>query len=459
MSFVAENYQCLFNALLGRFPRCVVELIVDLKGNEYHSLCETAIHEQFIAKENLFITGVGGTGKSYQLKCLYEYCMYNGLNIALTSTTGKSAVSIGGTTIHYWSGIRTGEYSVETLLSLIKKNPDAKRRWCETDILVIDEVSMLGGSVLDKLDKIAQIIRKNERVFGGMQIVFSGDFLQLKPIKDCFSFTANAWDELDLVYLRLNTPHRFSDKSYHRMLLRIRKGKPTKRDIKRLKSRIVTWDEVCDMESDVKPTILFSHRADVADINEEELKNINSQEYIYTSSDKIEYKNKKKREGKIEDLDLITGFKKILDKSVEKTIKLKVGAQVMLNYNIDIDRELVNGARGVVIACYVMSVDVKFDNGVTVNIGINKWTVETKECTIVREQIPLILAWAMTLHKSQGATISKVVTSLSYDIFAAGMAYLALSRCKNLESIFLLEFDPRRIYADKEALEFEEQFE
>jgi ATP-dependent DNA helicase PIF1 len=456
MSFEA-NDKALRKELDKYFPIAVIDLILYSKGVEFHTVTDPVIHEVFCDKDNMFITGAGGTGKSYQLKSINDYCLYNDIKIGLTSTTGKSALSIGGTTIHHWSGIKTGEQPIEKILKYINSNDDAKRRWKEYNILVIDEVSMLGASVLDKLDKIGQVIRRDKRPFGGMQIIFSGDFLQLRPIKDEFSFKSKVWDKLNLTYLRLNTPHRFTDKSFHRMLMRIRKGEPTSRDIKKLKSRLFTYDEIQDMNSDIKPTMLFSRKADVYNVNEEELEEINKPLFVYKCRDKIVYK--KKSDEKLTDTDLLVSFKNILDKSVDVSVSLKVGAQVMLTYNIDIPAGLVNGTRGIITDCMHSSAEVQFDNGLKLNIGYNDWSVEADSYTVVRQQIPLILAWAITLHKSQGATISKVVTSLSYDIFTAGMAYLALSRCRNLESIFLLEFNPRKIYANKEALEFEQKME
>lgn len=438
------------------FPGVVSDIVLSYKESEYHSECTTPFHELFEEGENIFLTGVGGTGKSYQLRKLNDYCQVKDIRIGLTSTTGKSAVSIGGTTIHYWSGINTGEKPVDILMKLINANPDAKKRWIETQVLVIDEVSMLGSSVLDKLNHLAKLIRKNDKPFGGMQIIFSGDFLQLKPIRDQFSFKSKVWEKLDLVYLKLNIPHRFTDMTFFRMLNRIRIGKPLNKDIRRLHERVKAYEEV-DFDCDeIKPTTLFSKKVDVKEINDNELAKIPGRAYSYYAIDKGEPKVKK---GKAKDLNLAKEYKKLLDKAVDQRVDLKIGAQVMLTVNLNIGSNLVNGSRGVVTHCDKDFVEVKFDDGKTVNVTTNKWIMETENVTVCREQIPLILAWAMTLHKSQGATISKVVTSISHDIFCAGMAYLALSRCRSLDSVYLIRFDPRRIYADKQALEFENEFE
>jgi ATP-dependent DNA helicase PIF1 len=379
--------------------------------------------------KNIFLTGPGGCGKSWtieQLTKIYE-------NISITSTTGVSSYLIGGQTIHSFSGI--GVFNPkQDLLKKIKKNR-AVKRITECKLLVIDEISMLGATYLLALDKAFKLVRKNQKPFGGIQVIFTGDFFQLPPIQDGYAFECDVWNELDLQTVLLEKVYRFTDEVYSTMLARIRKGEHLPEDNVELFKRVKAFQELDLDEFEIKPTFLSCKRIDVDEKNKEELDKNPNELVIYLSRD----------EGEITFLDLIA----------PKKIELKVGSQVMLTVNKNVEEGLVNGSRGVITSLESDIIYVKFMSGNTICFERHEFMFEEDgKVTGRRFQFPFILSYCLTIHKIQGSTIDCAVMDIGNSIFENSMSYVALSRVKSLSGLYLKAFSPYKIRVDPKVVEF-----
>lgn len=426
-------------------------------------------------KRNIFLSGAGGVGKSYLVvNILKTEADRRQKMIAITSTTGVSALAIGGTTIFRWSGIKLGKESVSTICTRIRQNnKDCYKRWRDCKILVIDEISMLGMKIFECLDRVGQNICDNDIPFGGKQLIVAGDFLQLPPVQDTFSFNSETWDALDFRIFRMTQPKRYPDVEHFHMLMRIRVAQHTKEDIKKLYSRCDAYIDYIrkggDKKERIKPTRIYSLKKDVEQHNLEELSKLPGKTLVYNAIDKFVSKRDIKSEEGLpssegpqvkKGVDKISGkeimeYTEFLDTIVDRQRLLKPGAQVMLTYNLDIELGLVNGSRGVVLSCDPDSVNVFFKNGMTNRISYHLYEFEDGKVKMMRYQLPLILAWGISIHKTQGATLDYCIMDLGPSIFAPGMGYVALSRVRTLDGLLLSSFEPKKIIADPYALEFE----
>ena len=328
-----------------------------------------------------------------------------------------------------------GKEPYMVICSKIKSKKEVLERWRNTRILVIDEISMMGLQTFSLLDRIAKSIRGNTKTFGGLQLVLSGDFLQLPPVNDDFCFKSTVWNNLNMMYYKLSEPKRYPDIEHFKMLLRARSGECTKDDFKVLKNRVQKYIDYIgsggERKDIVKPTRIFSLKKDVEKYNLEQLSKIEGQEYRYDCVDKItklvidskkvteqqtteplktidediELVNKSMETLDVKDKDVELSKEELedcvifLDSNIPKSLIFKKGAQVMLTYNIDIENGLVNGSRGVVERCEVDGVIVKFRNGIETMIGYNKYEFKESRLSMSRLQVPLILCWATSIHK------------------------------------------------------------
>tara|TARA_B100000073_G_scaffold272866_2_gene232608 strand:- start:488 stop:1732 length:1245 start_codon:yes stop_codon:yes gene_type:complete len=392
--------------------------------------------------QNVFITGGGGVGKSFLIK---YFIQNNYGNIAITSTTGISAIIIGGTTLYSYLGIGLGTSSVSKIVSNIRKKKFYRDRWCDLHTLIIDEVSMLNPELLDKIHEIAQILRRNMKPFGGIQMILSGDFCQLPCIKsEMFCFEAESWQYIKhTVYL--DEIIRQKDTDFQQCLNEIRLGN-TPENVRNIINKRVGIK--IDKKLDIKPTKLYPLNRSVDSVNNKKLdKLINKNGTIFEYE--LEYKNHTKRK--------IDPEKMINSLPVVKNLNLTEDCQVMLIYNLDIDRGLINGSRGIVTKFVDDLPVVKFMNGEEITINYHEWEIEEKGQKIVTiSQIPLRLGYAFSIHKSQGCTIDYAEIDLS-NLFEYGMGYVALSRVKSLEGLFIKKINWDNIACHPKALEFYEK--
>lgn len=414
----------------------------------------------FVNNRNVFLTGMGGTGKTYLINSLIALCKRNNKFIAPTSTTGCSAINIkGGSTLHSATGIGLARESAEVLAHRIMLKPHIINKWRNLDLLIIDECSMLGSTLFDKLEEIARIIKRNGKVFGGLKLLLVGDMLQLPPVTEPYIFTSNAWHELDLFIIKLTESKRFDDDKFYKMLSRIRLGLPNKKDIKRLKRRHRAYKKM--KVKDIIPTILYSTKDSVAEYNNKELEKLTTLHHNYTAIDTAFLRNVEDivDDQHVEEMSsqIRPEDSTLLDDMAPRQIELCIGAQVMLTRNLNIENELVNGSRGVVTSILPdRSVYVKFKNPEDpILISPMNFDRILGKKRYNREQLPLILAWALSIHKSQSATIDSVIVDLGPRVFACGQAYVALSRVRNRKSLFISNFMPECIRADSSAVEFE----
>lgn len=376
---------------------------------------------------NVFITGPGGTGKTTLISKIVKH-IGQFKRIGVTSTTGVSALLVGGTTLHSYLGIGVGAQDKEGLLKKVKAGRQ-KNRWTQTDMLIIDEVSMLSAELFDKLNYVAKNMRKSVLPFGGMQLVLSGDLCQLPFIGNNtkFCFESECWDECINETIYLSELLRQNNHEFKEILNRIRLGQHTRNDIKYIKNNS------CKTESDLKipATKLFCKNVDVDEINLQNLYEIEANE-IY------KYEMKTKPEPGII---LRPAFNPMKKCNAPDVLKLCVGAQVMLLYNKDVAAGLVNGSKGVVVRFEDTLPVVKFYHSqLTLKIGYKEWEIKDgSDIVATITQIPLKLAYAITVHKSQGITLDSAVIDLK-DVFEYGQAYVALSRVRSLENLVIKNF-------------------
>lgn len=367
--------------------------------------------------------------------------------IAITSTTGTSALLLNGTTLHSYLGIGYGKGSVEAITTKILDMSWLKRRWIKLQTLIIDEVSMLDPILFDKLEIIARNVRRNNKPFGGIQLILSGDFLQLPCVgTDKFCFEADSWLKCIKYTIYLDQIIRQSNVTFQGVLNDVRLGQTTEEVRKILDSRIGV-SLVNDFG--IKPTRLYSLNRDVDRINESELdalaidKNVQFYEY---EMDIVVYPTVNNKVAAMEK------FKK--DCNAPEILQVCTGAQVMLLKNLDLTLGLANGSRGVVINFFEEKPVVKFLNGQEKIIDWEVWEVEENDKKILSaKQIPLRVAYAISIHKSQGSSLDYAEIDLS-TIFEYGQAYVALSRVKSLEGLSIINVDYNHIKANPKAVAY-----
>lgn len=422
----------------------------------------------FNEERNVYLTGMAGTGKTFLLNKIYKIYYERNYNasindILMTSTTGCSAIGLyNGRTLHSTLKIGIGESSVNYIVRMIMKDRNARKRWNLVKLLVIDECSMLDSELFDKLNEIGQMVRKNKKVFGGIKMLLVGDMLQLPPVSNKgFIFESKTWNMLNIYRFKLSAPKRFTDIKFFEMLSRIRYGKIIKKDIKKLKERREAYKNEEHKISDIIPTILFPKKNDVHEYNVKELNKLEGETYAFNSQDKVFKRIEKEGEiseiSEIED-EIDENDNMIFNNISDKRIVLKIGAQVMLTKNISVEEKLINGSRGIIrdITC-MGEIEVEFCDGIKKRIGKKEYDIIIENKRYQRKQIPLILAWAVSIHKSQSATIDSVVVDLGPDIFATGQGYVALSRVRNLKGLYLSNFTPSSIIASEKAIKFESE--
>ena len=429
------------------------------------------LFNKYIQGDNIFITGPGGTGKSSLIKIISNHASCRFKNIQVTAMTGCASVLLNckAKTLHSWAGIGLGIGTTEQLVTKIKKNKFAKSSWKETDILVIDEVSMLSLKLFDTLNEIGKAVRGNQRPFGGIQLIFSGDFFQLPPVGDKeepdtqrFCFESDDWN---LVFprdcqIQLVKIYRQTDDIYSTILNQIREGKLRRKSCDLLLQYVGrNYSENLVAE----PTKLYPTRNKVDNINNIRMSSLNTEEKEY----KIKYlkdlemiKAEKIRRLDYNDKDIQIELDFLASNLIcEKEMKLKVGSQVMCIINIQSDTgiDICNGSQGVVTEfCQITGCPyVKFNNGINRIMSRHVW-ISDKIPGIGVSQIPLILAWALTIHMSQGASLDAAEIDVGSGIFECGQTYVALSRVKSLDGLYLTSFDVAKIRINKKVKEYYE---
>jgi len=424
--------------------------------------------DKYNNKENIFITGPGGSGKSAVIRKIVEDADKTGVRYQVCGLTGCASVLLkcGAKTLHSWSGIGLGKGAIEIISHKVAANKYKRNNWRNIDLLVIDEVSMMSEHLIELLNMTAKKCRKNNRLFGGLQVIFSGDFYQLAPVGDRddeskrthnFCFESPIFDQLfpNDNKICFNEIFRQTDNTYTKILNQIRVGKISKKSIKTLTDRVGKKYT----GTDIKPTRIYPLKRLVNKLNTSSMDKLTGSE----------------RKFKIEAAPIpdMSSFKELnitpnqikseieyLKNNVncDKTLVLKKGAQVMCIVNIDVDGSSVsicNGSQGVVedfdsITGYPI---VKFRNGITRLMNPHSWDSELYPNVSVL-QVPLILAWAITIHKAQGASIELAEIDIGNSVFACGQTYVALSRVVSLNGLYLTSFNYRKIKVSSKVKKF-----
>jgi len=398
---------------------------------------------------NVFFTGDAGTGKSFILKQLRDFFVPG---VAFTALTGIAAINVHGSTLHSFGGLGRGEGTKEALLATVKRSHKATLRWRTTQCLVVDEVSMLSATLFESIDYVARNLRGiHEAPFGGMQLVFCGDFGQLPPVKAKYCFESPLWN---LCFpkpycVRLTQIYRQKDPVLTFLLNEIRFGKVTP-DSMHLLCQLAR--PLCEHDG-IVPTILKSLNEDVSETNKQHLLALGNDTkdmhtYVAYNSGSAQY---------------FPQCESLCN--ADPIVELRPGAQVMLVKNMEIEGyKLVNGSKGVVLDITMeRKVLVQFcDCPKPVLVEVTEWPYEELrdgEPTVLarRHQMPLKLAWCTTIHKSQGLTLDRVSVDLT-GIFQPAMGYVALSRAKSLRGMQVIgSFTAKSFQANECAMRFSQQ--
>jgi ATP-dependent DNA helicase PIF1 len=398
--------------------------------------------------KNIFLTGAAGSGKTYLLNKYINYLKDNQVGVAVTASTGIAATHLQGTTIHSWSGIGVRNHITQKDLEKLMTTPRIKRNYKKTKVLIIDEISMLPKHQLDMVDSIARYILGREQAFGGMQVVLCGDFFQLPPIffnplekEKPFAFEGMAWKEGDFHVCYLHEQHRQGNDPLLVILNDIRSGTAGEHTKVPLRTRYKK-----EPQGATKATKLYSRNLNVDAINERELASIPGQEKIFTMVMRGPHF-------------LVEGLKKSC--LALEQLKLKIGAEVMFIKN-DTSARYVNGTRSVVVG-FDKSEEgwpiVRTYDNKTIMAYPEEWKYEDNGVvSATLTQVPLRLAWAITIHKSQGMTLDTAEIDLG-DAFEPGMGYVALSRVRSLNGLKLMNLNEMALKVHPKILQQDKGFQ
>jgi ATP-dependent DNA helicase PIF1 len=388
---------------------------------------------------NVFLTGEPGAGKTHTINQYVAYLRAHGIEPAITASTGIAATHIHGMTLHSWSGVGVARDLSDDDVADIAKSRYIAGRIKKTKVLILDEVSMIDSETLSNVERICRRVKKSAQPFGGMQVVFVGDFFQLPPVskgsaKSAFSFTSSAWRMMSPTVCYLTEQHRQEDKKFLEILSAMRRDEFSDKHFDHMRQCLLTLDE---LPNDV--TRLFSHNADVDTINTKELAKLMGKTRSFLMADRGSER-------------LVEALKRGC-LSPER-LELKEGSAVMCTKN-NPNAGFVNGTLGTVIGfddesrCPVVMLR---DETVLV-IKPMEWAIEEQGEVLARiMQIPLRLAWAITIHKSQGMSLDAAVMDLSRT-FEFGQGYVALSRVRSLAGVHLLGVSEQAFRVSPEILE------
>lgn len=391
-----------------------------------------------LSGKNIFVTGGAGTGKTFFIKNIVRQLRDQGKQVSVTSMTANSALLINGKTLHSCLGIGIAK-DTETMMGRVRKFRKIST-WMDMDVLIIDEISMLSKDLFESIDYMAKDFLQNPRPFGGIQVILCGDFCQLGCIDSkVFCFQSTLWPKYIFETVQFTYTYRQqTDTLFCRVLESVRFGQLDDEVREALLSRKRPFD--IKETNGIEPTRLYPYRKDVSNINEDHFSKLllDNKERVMTYHVKSDMKKDK--------------LKKCC---LDPIIKLCKQAQVILTVNLDVENGLVNGSRGVVVGFSGTLPMVRFGNGITRVIDYYTYNTDeddTKQ-TVSYSQIPLILGWAITIHKSQGMTLDYVVTDLS-NVFDYGQGYVTLSRARNLKNLWIHDIDFSRLQCNPEVYEF-----
>ena len=433
--------------------------------------------QKYINGENLFITGPGGTGKSRLIKHFVQYATKIGKPVSVCAMTGCAAILLecNAKTLHSWSGIKLANGDPAAIVSRVIKNKTSVANWKKVAVLILDEISMLSAKLIAIIDELGRRIRRIPVPFGGIQVIFTGDFFQLPPVPtdgepdtELFCFESPVWSKTFKPenIIQLTTMFRQADPVYIDILNQIRVG-VLDENKKRILQSYVGREYKPELHENCVPTKLFAIRSKTDYVNNTMFAKLAGLEHVYEIVKKTDCLTHIATDQAIdpfvlrscaqltkEDLKFETDFI-IQNSPCQQVLRLKIGTAVMCSVNIDMDMNICNGSQGVVIGFTEKSNDpiVKFTNGVVRTMVPHYWQSENVPIVAIG-QIPLCLAWALTIHKIQGTTLDMAEIDIGQSIFEYGQSYVALSRVKSLEGLYLSAFHPHKIKANPKVIAF-----
>lgn len=433
--------------------------------------------ELFNNKENLFITGSGGVGKTHLIQKFIDSANERNKNVQVCALTGCASLLLGSSakTIHSWSGIKLAKGSKEEVVEQALNKKGSKKKWKNIDILIIDEVSMMSKKIFEILIEITKRSRKNNQPFGGIQLVLSGDFFQLPPIgnpnepETCeFCFESDKWESVIPMdnHIELTTMFRQKDPKYIEILSQVRTAQLSIENANILKEHCnKTYDQKSN--NNICLTKLFPLKSKVDNVNVEMFDQIDSENHNYQVECKYDCVTYAETGVNIPSHILILCRKlsnaqkdyetnSLMSNSpCEADLNLKINTLVMCTINLDLDNGICNGSQGVIVD--LLGPDntplVKFKNGMSVLIQKHLWQ-SFDYPTIAIKQYPLKLAYALTVHKIQGATLDMAEIDVGSSVFEYGQTYVAMSRVKTLDGLYLRDFNPNKIKVNKKVIKF-----
>uniref|UniRef100_A0A1I7UD53 ATP-dependent DNA helicase PIF1 n=1 Tax=Caenorhabditis tropicalis TaxID=1561998 RepID=A0A1I7UD53_9PELO len=393
------------------------------------------------SRANVFFTGSAGTGKSVILRRIIE--MLPAGSTYITAATGVAASQIGGITLHAFCGFRYENSTAEQCLQQVLRHSHMVKQWKQCAHLIIDEISMIDLAFFEMLEYIARAVRNNDNPFGGIQLIVTGDFFQLPPVTKnneppTFCFESEAWNRCIQKTIVLSNVKRQNDMTFVRILNSVRVGKCDQKSADLLRDSVKN-----QFPSNVVPTKLCTHSDDADRINKSSLEATKGSEKTFHAYDDDQFHEKART-------------------LAVKQLTLKIGAQVMLIKNLDVNKGLCNGSRGIVESfSEAGNPVVRFiTQDLVMEILRSKFSVRIPGCDVpfIRRQFPLQLAWAISIHKSQGMTLDCAEISLER-VFADGQAYVALSRARSLSAIRITGFDVSCVRANSKVIDYYKSIE
>jgi hypothetical protein len=391
---------------------------------------------------NAYLTGSAGAGKTFLLNRYIEHLKKNNVEVAVTASTGIAATHMGGVTIHSWSGLGIRHRLTEQDIDALEERRYLFERFQNTRVLIVDEVSMLHHFRLDLVERIIRSFKRNNLPFGGMQVILCGDFFQLPPVSRApepeakFIYHSDAWNEMNLKICYLHEQHRQTDDACVKVLNDIRGNRVSEETLIPLRLRYKKEPKIS-----IPPTKLYTHNVDVDSVNDEEIEALDGEGEVFEMTSRGH-----------------TPLVEALKKSclAPEKLRLKIGARVMFVKN-NMDAGYVNGTLGKVAAFENGAPMVETAQGKRIMATPMAWVIE-EEGKVKAEitQVPLRLAWAITVHKSQGMSLDAVEVDLSKS-FEKGMGYVALSRVRTLDGLKLLGLNKTALEVNPEVLEFDNE--
>lgn len=390
---------------------------------------------------NVFLTGEPGAGKTHVINQYIAWLEAAQLNVAVAASTGIAATHIGGMTIHSWSGIGIKDFLSAQDLDAIASREKIVKRAKGAHVLVIDEISMLDGKVLDMVDKVLKTVRQSEEAFGGIQVVLVGDFFQLPPVtrqgdQMRYAFESYAWQGLKPLVCYITEQYRQDDELLLSLLASIRKNEIEEDHYTLLQEQTeIAFEQI-------EPTRLYTHNADVDAVNAQKLAELPGTGRKYQMQG--------------------TGRKQLIEGLVKNCLSpealvLKEDAMVMCTKN-NFEAGYVNGTLARVVGFADTLPIIETADGIKITIKPTTWEmVEDKKVLASIEQLPLRLAWAITVHKSQGMSLDAAEIDLSR-AFVYGQGYVALSRVRTLDGLKVLGMHPNALQVDPKVVQQDKKF-